>query len=208
MDRFLFAHKRDNHMYTAINKARDTVAPVCTHTHTRDVNVRVCKSRTSHNETVVWRRKADGRRDGGSKRSARKWRRMPKVREGLHVLVQLAGPLERDTRRSLSMERETIVIFRRVAIQNTWSILAGAMNNGRLKWVCLAEEGLGKRDGWLEWPSSITSALRSCIVSFFFRTSDMTIGARVYTDEWYEYNLNIIVTFSNLHFVIILFVKI
>lgn len=166
-DRF-FTHKRDNHTYTAINKARDTVAPVCTHTRTRDINVRVCKSRTSHNETVVWRRKADGRRDGDSKRSARKWRRIPKVRKGLHVLVQPAGPLERDTRRSLSMARETIVIFRRVAIQNTWSILAGAMNNGRLKWVCLAEEGLGKRDGCLEWPSSITSRFDRASFPFSF----------------------------------------
>lgn len=61
--------------------------------------------------------------------------------------LQPAGPLERDTRQSLSVERETIVVFRRVAIQNTWSILAGATNNGRLKWVFLAEEGLGKRDG-------------------------------------------------------------
>lgn len=47
------AHKRENHTYIVINTARDTVAPVCTHTHKRDVNVRVCKSRISHNETVV-----------------------------------------------------------------------------------------------------------------------------------------------------------
>lgn len=67
-------------------------------------------------------------------------------RSDLHALIQAAGPLERDTRQSLSLERETIV-FRRVAIQNTWSILAAATNNGRLKWVCLAEGGLGKRDG-------------------------------------------------------------
>lgn len=72
---------------------------------------------------------------------------MPKVREDLHALIQPAGPLERDTRQSLSVERETIVVFRRVAIQNTWSILVAATNNGRLKWVCLAEEDLGKRDG-------------------------------------------------------------
>lgn len=57
-----------------------------------------------------------------------------------------SGPLKRDTRRSLSVERP-IVVFRSVAIQNTWSILAGATNNGRLEWVCLAEEGPRERDG-------------------------------------------------------------
>ncbi|KYM99910.1 hypothetical protein ALC62_09531 [Cyphomyrmex costatus] len=53
-----------------------------------------------------------------------------KVREGLHVLVQ--------ARWSATLDvpcEEAIVVFRNVAIQNTWSILAGATNNGRLKWV-------------------------------------------------------------------------
>lgn len=57
-----------------------------------------------------------------------------KVGEGLHVLARWSATLDGPFR------EETIVIFRSVAIQNTWSILAGAANNGRLEWVCLTEE--------------------------------------------------------------------
>lgn len=104
--------------------------------------------------------------------------------------------------------KTTNVVFRRVAIQNTWSILVAATNNGRLKWVCLAEEGLGKgKDAWLGWPSSITSTLRSCI-SFFFHMSNMMMGARFTRLDDATNNLSIIFAFSNLRFVIVFFVKV
>jgi len=51
---------------------------------------------------------------------------MAKVREGLHVLVQARWSATLDG----PFREETIVVFRSVAIQNTWSVLAGATNNG------------------------------------------------------------------------------
>lgn len=84
-----------------------------------------------------------------------------KVREGLHVLVQarwsaiLDGPFR----------EETIAVFRNVAIQNTWSILAGATNNGRLEWVCLTEEVPGNETV----DSSDRAQLRQmCVLIFLF----------------------------------------
>lgn len=81
-----------------------------------------------------------------------------KAREGLHVLVQ--------ARRSATLDgpfrEETIAVFRSVTIQNTWSILAGATNNGRPKWVCLTEEGNETAD------SSDQAQLRQTLFDLFF----------------------------------------
>lgn len=105
-----------------------------------------------------------------------------KVRGGLHVLVQARWSATLDG----PFREETIAVFRSVAIQNTWSILAGATNNGRLEWVCLTEEVPGNETA----DSSDQAQLRQTRVSIFLFlfTSDImtdatSLRAEVYTDE-------------------------
>jgi len=161
----LNAHKHVNHTYGAINTARARYSRSSVYTHTSDVNVREYVNRGSgHNETVVWRRKADGRRDGGSKWSARKWRRTDAEGQRRFARASPASrSLKRDTRHG-PFRGETIVVFRNVAIQNTWSILTGATNNGRIGGVRAWRKRRLTRVTKLNY---VRRALRSRIISFF-----------------------------------------